>query len=50
MQIMAKHLHMRLTPALHILQYVIIGYVCNNRAPACVRVKLVYWNKTGQPL
>lgn len=49
-QIMAKRLHMRLTPALHILQYVSIGHICKNKAPACARVKLAYWNKTSQPL
>lgn len=47
---MAKHLHMRLTPGLHILQCVSIVYVCNNKALACARAKLVYWNKAGQSL
>lgn len=45
---MAKHLHMGLTPGLHILQCVSVGYVCSNKALACARVKLVCWNKAGQ--
>lgn len=47
---MAQHLHMRLTPALRIFQYVSIGYICRTKVMACPRVKPVYWNKTGQPL
>lgn len=47
---MAKHLHMGLTPGLHILQCVSVGYVSNNKALACARVKLVCWNKAGQSL
>lgn len=47
---MAKHLHMRLTPGLQILQCVSIGCVCNNKTLACARVKLVDWNKAGQTL
>lgn len=36
---MVEHLHMRLTPALHISQYINTGYVCKNNALACAEYK-----------